>query len=85
MTTDSNSSSGLFEDRGLRNQRSDQTRGRKNSTRLSKEQRLNKNICCEAIFCDFEATEKISLSAGKFGTLEFFVCKKCIDKFNGSA
>ena len=73
----------LFEDRGLENQPITQTRGRNSSTILKKDEQLNKNIPCEAIQCNFIATERISLSAGKFGNLEIYVCDKCVKIFKG--
>jgi hypothetical protein len=36
---------------------------------------------CEAIGCE-EATEQVTVSAGKYGTLILFVCKGCINKFS---
>lgn len=82
MNLDSKENKNLFGDRGLRNQRrSTQTRGRNCSTDLSKEDGIIKNIPCDAVSCYAEATEKISISAGKFGRIDLFVCDKCIGIF----
>ena len=32
---------------------------------------------CEAVDCDQEATETVSVSAGKFGFISLHVCHKC--------
>jgi hypothetical protein len=36
---------------------------------------------CDAIDCISEPTEKIQVSAGKYGFITLFVCSKCISKF----
>jgi hypothetical protein len=40
----------------------------------SLDENIDRNIC-EASNCPNEATEKIPVSVGKFGTMEFLVCK----------
>jgi hypothetical protein len=45
---------------------------------LSKD--VNKEIC-NAFGCSEKATEKINLSAGKFGEISLNLCDKCIKKF----
>jgi len=41
------------------------------------------NQICEAIDCNKQATENIPVSAGKHGTIEIYVCKNCVCKFQG--
>jgi hypothetical protein len=36
---------------------------------------------CEATGCEAPATEKSSISAGSFGTIELNLCKSCIGIF----
>ena len=40
----------------------------------------NKQIC-NALGCSENATEEITVSAGKFGTISLSVCRNCIGKF----
>ena len=40
----------------------------------------NKQIC-EALGCFEQATIEIKITAGKFGKIPLFLCKKCISKF----
>lgn len=40
-----------------------------------------KNTICEAFECYENATEKIDLNAGKFGTISLLVCINCVGKF----
>lgn len=41
----------------------------------------DKSIPCDALDCDAEASEKIELSAGIYGTIHINVCKNCIGIF----
>ena len=43
---------------------------------------INKDIC-NGLGCYNDATEKISLNAGKFGTISLDLCNNCIKLFNG--
>ena len=43
-------------------------------------QDINSSLC-EAVDCSFKATEKIDISAGKFGTISLYLCSKCIGIF----
>jgi len=36
---------------------------------------------CEAVNCNDIGTERIVLSAGKYGYITLFVCRKCTSKF----
>ena len=45
---------------------------------ISKE--INKDIC-NAFGCSQDATEKINVSAGKFGTISLSLCNNCITLF----
>jgi hypothetical protein len=36
---------------------------------------------CEAVDCNDIGTERIDLSAGKFGVIELLVCSNCVLKF----
>jgi len=40
----------------------------------------NKQIC-DAYNCEYEATEQIEVSAGKFGYITLYVCTNCLPKF----
>ena len=44
------------------------------------EPEVNKELC-EAVGCQEEATEEITVNAGEFGVLILSVCKNCIGKF----
>ncbi len=48
-----------------------------------KGQKNNKNIC-DAFGCVSEATEKLGVSAGTFGTIPLNLCSKCVTIFKGS-
>jgi hypothetical protein len=41
---------------------------------------INKEIC-NAFGCSKNATEKISVSAGTFGTISLDLCNNCVKKF----
>ncbi len=43
-------------------------------------QSVNKNIC-NAFGCSKKATEKINVSAGKFGVISLDFCNNCIGNF----
>ena len=75
----------LFEVRGPGNKQITQTSSRNCSTDLSNEGEIIKNILCDAVSCYAKATEKISISAGKFGKIDLFVCDKCIEIFKGKS
>jgi hypothetical protein len=47
-------------------------------------QKNNKNIC-DAFGCFSEATDKLGVSAGKFGTITLRLCSKCVTIFKESA
>ena len=38
-------------------------------------------VQCEALGCEQDATERIVVSAGKFGGIGLSVCLKCVSKF----
>jgi hypothetical protein len=46
-------------------------------------QKKNKNIC-DAFGCASEATEKLGVSAGKFGTITLSLCSRCVTIFKRS-
>ncbi len=46
-------------------------------------QKNNKNIC-DAFGCSSEATEKLGVNAGTFGTITLKLCPKCIIIFKRS-
>ena len=45
-----------------------------------KSKKINKEIC-NAFGCSNYATEKINVSAGKFGTISLNLCNNCITLF----
>jgi len=36
---------------------------------------------CEVVDCNNDATQKLEVSAGRYGTIEILVCKSCVSKF----